>query len=185
MIDGQDIRLIKQESLRSSITIVPQEPVLFNDTIYNNIKFSKPSSKREEVLQVLKLSSAYKFINKFARKENTIVGERGIRLSSGEKQRIAIARALLANKKIIVLDEPTSSLDLETEYNIQKGINNLLKNKTAIIIAHRLSTIKDVDRILVLREGEIVEQGSHKDLLSLRGEYARLWEYQKLHSDEK
>ena len=184
LIDGQDIKKVKQDSLRENLTIVPQEPVLFNDTIYNNVKFSKPSAKREEINKALKLSSAYDFVNKLPKKENTLVGERGIRLSGGEKQRIAIARALLANKKIIVLDEPTSSLDLETENKIQTGINNLLNNKTAIIIAHRLSTIKDVDRIIVLKDGKIIEQGNHFELLKKKGEYARLWEYQKHHKDE-
>ena len=112
-------------------------------------------------------------------KERTLVGERGIRLSGGEKQRIAIARALLADKKIIVLDEPTSSLDLETEHKIQQSIKKLLEGKTSIIIAHRLSTIKNVDRILVLKAGKIVEQGKHDDLLRKNGEYAKLWKYTK------
>ncbi len=184
LIDRKDIKQVKQDSLREQLAIVPQEPILFNDTIYNNIKFSKSSAKREEIYEALRLSSAYDFVSKLPKKENTLVGERGIRLSGGEKQRIAIARALLANKKIIILDEPTSSLDLETENKIQKGINNLLKYKTAIIIAHRLSTIKDVDRIIVLKNGKIVEQGNHYDLLSKKGEYARLWEYQKHHKND-
>lgn len=179
LIDGKDLKRFKQESLRDQMSIVPQEPVLFHDSIYNNVKFSRPSAKREEVLESLRLSSAEDFVYSLPKKERTLVGERGIRLSGGEKQRIAIARAILANKKIIVLDEPTSALDLETENKIQKGIRNLLKGRTSIIIAHRLSTIKDVDRIIVLRDGKIIEEGDHYSLLKKKGEYSKLWNLQK------
>ncbi len=179
LIDGQDIKYMKQDSLRNQLSVVPQEPVLFHDSIYNNIKFSNPDAKYDEVLDVIKLSSSEDFVKNLPLKEKTSVGERGIRLSGGEKQRIAIARALLASKKILVLDEPTSSLDLETENKIQEGIEKLLRGKTAIIVAHRLSTIKSADRIIVLKGGNIVEQGSHNVLLKKQGEYARLWKYQK------
>lgn len=179
LIDGQNIKTVEQNSLRSQLTIVPQEPVLFHDSIYNNIKFSESGAKRDEVMKVIKLSSSKEFVDKLPQKEKTLVGERGIRLSGGEKQRIAIARALLADRKIIVLDEPTSSLDAETEHKIQEGIENLIKRKTAIIIAHRLTTIKNSDRIIVLKNGKIVEEGKHDDLLRLGKEYFKLWEYQK------
>ena len=179
LIDGKDLKKVKQDSLRNQLSVVPQEPILFHDSIYNNIKFSKPSSSLSDVLEVIKLSSSDDFVKKLPNKERTLVGERGIRLSGGEKQRIAIARALLADKKIIVLDEPTSSLDLETEHKIQQSIKKLLEGKTSIIIAHRLSTIKNVDRILVLKAGKIVEQGKHDDLLRKNGEYAKLWKYTK------
>jgi ABC-type multidrug transport system fused ATPase/permease subunit len=179
LIDGKNLKNVTQKSLRENMSIVPQEPVLFHDSIYNNVKFSKPSAGRKDVVKALKMSSAYAFVNKFSDKWNTLVGERGVRLSGGEKQRVAIARALLANKKIIVLDEPTSSLDLETENKIQMGIRNLLKGRTSIIIAHRLSTIKDVDRIIVLKKGRVFEEGTHRELLRKRGEYWRLWEIGK------
>lgn len=179
LIDGKSIKDVKQNSLRNQLSVVPQEPILFHDSIFNNIKFSSPTSNREDVLRVIRLSSADEFVKKLPLKENTLVGERGIRLSGGEKQRVAIARALLANKKIIVLDEPTSALDLETEYKIQQGIKKLLEGKTSIIIAHRLSTIRDADRIIVLKGGKIVEQGKHEELLRKKSEYARLWKYQK------
>ena len=185
LIDNQDISKVRQKSLRNQISVVPQETILFNDTIYNNLKFSNNKAKKGDVEKVLKLSYSNYFISKFPNGVNTVVGERGVKLSGGEKQRISIARALLADKKIIVLDEPTSSLDLETEDKIQKAIDNLLKNKTAIIIAHRLSTIKNVDRIVVLKDGKIVEQGKHRDLLRKKGEYFKLWEYQKHHKDEE
>lgn len=184
-IDGKNIKEVKQNSLRNQLSVVPQEPILFHDSILNNIKFSNPSAGREDILKVLKMSSSDDFIRKLPQKENTLVGERGIRLSGGEKQRVAIARALLADKKIIVLDEPTSSLDLETEYKIQQGIKRLLEGKTSIIIAHRLSTIRDADRIVVLKGGKIIEQGKHEELLRKNGEYSRLWKYQKQHFVKK
>jgi ATP-binding cassette, subfamily B, heavy metal transporter len=179
LIDGEDIREFKQESLRSETGIVPQECILFDDTIYNNIKFSRPNATRREVLRAIKLAQLDEIIKNFPKKENTIVGERGVRLSGGEKQRVSVARAILADKKVLVLDEATSALDSETEAKIQKALENLLKGRTAIMIAHRLSTIMNADRIIVLRGGKIIEQGSHDVLIRRNGEYKKLWNLQK------
>ena len=178
-IDGVDIRNVKQESLRSAMSIVPQECILFDDTIYNNIKFSKPNASRKEVLNTIKFAKLDKFIASLPQKENTIVGERGIKLSGGEKQRVSIARALLANKKLLILDEATSSLDSETEHEIQEELKELMKNRTSIIIAHRLSTIMNADLIVVLKKGKIIQIGKHQDLINEEGEYKKLWALQK------
>ena len=179
LIDGKDIREIKQESLRSGLSIVPQECVLFDDTIYNNILFSNNKSNKQEVLNAIKFAQLDKTIRNFPKKENTIVGERGVKLSGGEKQRVSIARALLANKRIIVLDEATSSLDSQTESEIQKDLQDLLKGRTSIIIAHRLSTIMKADRIIVLEKGKIVQIGNHNSLINKLGLYRKLWNLQK------
>jgi len=179
LIDGKDIRDVKQESLRGELAIVPQECILFDDTIYNNIAFSRPSASREEVIQAIKLSRLDKFIKSLPKKENTIVGERGVKLSGGERQRVSIARAILADKKILVLDEATSSLDSKTEYEIQKALEGLMKGRTSIIIAHRLSTIMGADKIIVVSKGRIVQVGKHRDLIKRRGIYKELWDLQK------
>ncbi len=179
IIDGKDIRDIKQESLRSELSIVPQECVLFDDSIYNNIKFSNPKATRKEVLKAIKFAQLDKVIKGFPRKENTIVGERGVKLSGGEKQRVSIARAVLANKKILVLDEATSALDSETEHEIQKDLEKLMKGRTSIIIAHRLSTIMHADKIVVLKKGKIEQMGTHRQLIKKPGEYKKLWNLQK------
>ena len=178
LIDGKDIKDLKQESVRSEIGIVPQECILFDDTVYNNVKFSNPRAPREEVLKAIKFAQLDKVIESFPDKERTIVGERGVRLSGGEKQRVSIARAILANKKILVLDEATSALDSETEYEIQKDLKELLKGRTSLIIAHRLSTIMNADRIIVMKNGKIVQEGKHFDLIK-SGEYKKLWNLQK------
>lgn len=179
LIDGKNIREFKQESLRQEMSIVPQECILFDDTIYNNIKFSNSRASREEVEKAIKLAQLDRIIQSFPDKEKTIVGERGVKLSGGEKQRVSIARAILANKRILVLDEATSSLDSETEHEIQGGLKKLLEGRTSIIIAHRLSTIMNADRIIVLKKGQIVQVGKHKDLILKEGEYKRLWTLQK------
>jgi len=179
LIDGKDIRDFKQESLRSESGIVPQECILFDDTLYNNVKFSKPEASRKEVLQAIKFAQLDKVIKDFPKKEETIVGERGVRLSGGEKQRVSIARAILANKKVLILDEATSSLDSETENEIQKDLQRLLQGRTSIIIAHRLSTIMNADRIIVLQRGRITQQGKHSELINQPGEYRKLWNLQK------
>jgi ATP-binding cassette subfamily B protein len=179
LIDGIDIRDVSQESLRSEMSIVPQECILFDDSIYNNIAFSRPEATKEEVMDAIRFAQLDKIIQEFPKKEETIVGERGVKLSGGEKQRVSIARAILANKKILVLDEATSSLDSETEYEIQKDFEKLMKDRTTIIIAHRLSTIMKADKIIVMKKGAIVQAGNHKQLIKRKGEYKKLWNLQK------
>lgn len=179
LIDRKDIRDLKQESLRSELSIVPQECVLFDDTIYNNIKFSNPKATEKDVKKAIKFAQLDEVIQSFPQKEKTIVGERGVKLSGGEKQRVSIARAVLANKQILVLDEATSSLDSETEHEIQKDLQKLMKGRTSIIIAHRLSTIMHADKIVVMEKGKIVESGNHRTLLKKKGHYHKLWNLQK------
>jgi ATP-binding cassette subfamily B protein len=179
LIDGKNITNFKQESLRRETGIVPQECILFDDTIYNNIRFANEKAPREEIMKAMKFAQLDRIIKNFPKKENTIVGERGVKLSGGEKQRVSIARAILANKKILVLDEATSSLDSETEHEIQKDLKKLLKGRTSIIIAHRLSTIMNADKIIVMKNGKILQQGKHEDLIKQRGEYNKLWSLQK------
>ncbi len=179
LIDGKDIRDFKQESVRSEMAIVPQEAVLFDDTIWNNISFSNPRATKEEIWKAIRFAQLRDIIMEMPDKENTIVGERGVKLSGGEKQRVSIARALLANKKILVLDEATSSLDSETEYEIQKDLARLMEGRTSIIIAHRLSTIMHADKIIVMKRGKIVQSGTHRALIKEKGEYRKLWELQK------
>jgi len=178
LIDDINVKDVKQESLRNETGIVPQEPILFDDSIYNNIKFARPTATRKEIMESIKLAQLDKIVKSFPKKENTVVGERGVKLSGGEKQRVSIARAILANKKILVLDEATSALDSQTEYEIQKALEKLLEGRTSIIIAHRLSTIMKANRIIVMDKGRIVEQGSHNELLLKRGEYYKLWKMQ-------
>jgi len=179
LIDNINIKNIQQESLRSELSIVPQECILFDDTIYNNIAFSNPHATRDQVFQAIEFAQLDKLIKNLPKKENTIVGERGIKLSGGEKQRVSIARALLANKKILLLDEATSSLDSKTESQIQHALKQLMHNRTTIIIAHRLSTIMTADKIVVLDKGNIVQQGTHKELIKQTGVYKELWNLQK------
>jgi len=178
-IDGKNVSEVTQESLRSELSIVPQECILFNDSIYNNILFSNPQASRKDVFAAMKISQLESFVNSLPEKENTIVGERGIKLSGGEKQRLSIARAVLADKKILVLDEATSSLDSSTEYIIQEALWKLMKGRTAIIIAHRLSTIMRADRIVVIGGGKIIQEGKHDDLIKQKGLYQKLWKLQK------
>ncbi len=179
LIDGRNIKEFTQESLRSELSIVPQEGILFDDTIYNNIAFSNPKATRKEVMVTIKFAQLDGFIRKLPDRENTIVGERGVKLSGGEKQRVSIARAILANKKILFLDEATSSLDSQTEYQIQQDLWRLMQGRTTIIIAHRLSTIMRADKIVVMDKGKIVQIGTHKELIRSRGPYKNLWQLQK------
>jgi len=179
IIDNQKIKNIKQESLREEMSIVPQEAVLFDDTIYNNIAFSNPKATRLEVMKAMKFAQLDQIIKEFPAKEQTVVGERGVKLSGGEKQRVSIARAILANKKILVLDEATSALDSQTEHEIQKDLAKLMQGRTSLIIAHRLSTIMHADTIVVMKKGKIIQMGTHRQLITKEGEYKKLWNLQK------
>lgn len=177
-IDGQNIKNITQDDLRSVISYVPQEPILFHRSIFENISYSKDGATKEEVEQASKNAHAHEFISSLQHGYDTLVGERGVKLSGGERQRVAIARAMLKDAPILVLDEATSSLDSISESYIQEAFVKLMEGRTTIVIAHRLSTIQKMDRILVLDKGEIIEQGTHKELLDKGGQYARLWESQ-------
>ncbi len=177
-IDGQNIASITQDDLRRSISYVPQEPLLFHRTIRENIAYGKPDATDEEIAEAARKAHADDFIEKMPHKYGTLVGERGVKLSGGQRQRIAIARAILKDAPILVLDEATSALDSESERLIQKALTELMKNRTAIVIAHRLSTVQKMDRIVVLDNGDITEQGSHAELVEAKGTYAQLWAHQ-------
>ena len=185
LIDNQDIRKVTQKSLRKQIAVVPQDTVLFNETLFYNISYGNPNSSKEEIIQVTKMAKLHDFIENLPDGYNTIVGERGLKLSGGEKQRVAIARALLKKPKIFFFDEATSSLDTKTEKEIQNNLEHLSKNITTIIIAHRLSTVKNADNIIVLDNGEVVETGNHKRLLELNGLYSNLWKQQEKNFKDK
>ncbi len=178
LIDGQNIADIRQDDLRQSISYVPQEPILFHRNIRENIGYAKPDANEEEIIEVAKKAHAHEFISELPQGYDTLVGERGVKLSGGERQRIAIARAMLKDSPILLLDEATSSLDSISESYIQDAFNELMKGKTTIVIAHRLSTIQKMDRIIVLHDGKIVEEGTHKELLERSGLYAELWNHQ-------
>jgi ATP-binding cassette, subfamily B, bacterial len=177
-IDGQKIKEVTQASLREAISYVPQEPLLFHRSLFDNIAYSNEKATKEEVITAAKIAHADEFISKLPEGYDTLVGERGIKLSGGQRQRVAIARALLKKAPILLLDEATSSLDSESEKYIQEGLWELMKDKTAIVIAHRLSTIKHLDRILVLDDGKIVQDGTHDELIKLPGLYKKLWSHQ-------
>jgi ATP-binding cassette subfamily B protein len=177
-IDNQDIAAVTQQSLHETVAYVPQEPLLFHRTLRENITYAQPSATPAELDNAAKRSHALEFIEKLPHGLDTIVGERGVKLSGGQRQRIAIARAILKDAPILVLDEATSALDSESEGLIQKSLETLMKGRTSIVIAHRLSTIAKLDRIIVLDQGKIVEDGSHTELLKQDGIYASLWAYQ-------
>lgn len=177
-IDGQNIAEITQDSLRQAIAVVPQEPALFHRTIRENIIYGKPDATEEEMVAVAKKAQAHDFIMELPLGYETLVGERGIKLSGGQKQRVAIARAMLKDAPILVLDEATSALDSESEVAIQKALEALMEGRTVIAIAHRLSTLRKMDRIIVLENGQIIEDGKHDDLANGTGVYARLWNHQ-------
>lgn len=177
-IDGQDIRSITQHDLRSHITYVPQEPLLFHRSLAENISYSRPDAPHAEIEAIAKMAHAHEFVCELPEGYKTLVGERGIKLSGGQRQRVAIARSMLKNSPVLLLDEATSALDSESEVLIQDALWKLMEGRTAIVIAHRLSTIQKMDRVVVLEKGEIVEQGSHNELLRLDGAYAKLWAHQ-------
>lgn len=178
-IDGQDIRTITQASLRASIGIVPQDTVLFNDTIYYNIAYGRPGASREEVLQAAQSAHIHAFIESLPLGYDTMVGERGLKLSGGEKQRVAIARAILKRPAILIFDEATSALDSKSEKAIQDELRNVARDRTTLVIAHRLSTIVDAHQILVMDKGRVIERGSHRELLGQQGVYAQMWALQQ------
>jgi len=178
MLDGLDMRQVKQEALRGAIALVPQDVALFNDTLYANIAFARPDAADAEVRAAAEAAELGPFIDGLPNGMSTAVGERGLKLSGGERQRVGIARALLANPRLLVLDEATSALDGPTEAAIQETLRKVRAGRTTLVVAHRLSTIVDADQILVLRRGKIVERGTHTQLLDKRGEYAALWKRQ-------
>ncbi|MDD4864566.1 MAG: ABC transporter ATP-binding protein/permease [Alishewanella agri] len=181
LIDGQDIRKVSLESLRRAIAIVPQDTVLFNTSIRDNIAYAKPDASAAEVDQAIAMAHLQDFINSLPQGDQTQVGERGLKVSGGEKQRIAIARAMLKGSPILVFDEATSSLDSASEQAILKAMREVAQQHTSLVIAHRLSTITDADQILVLQHGQLIEQGSHLQLLAANGRYASLWRQQAEH----
>ncbi|MEJ2609865.1 MAG: ABC transporter ATP-binding protein/permease [Candidatus Thiodiazotropha sp.] len=179
LIDGQDIRQITRQSLRSAIGIVPQDTVLFNNTILYNLAYGRPGASQQEIEEAARIAHIADFIEQLPDGYQTVVGERGLKLSGGEKQRVAIARAMLKRPQILVFDEATSSLDTKTEQAIQVTLQEVAKNHTTLVIAHRLSTVVDADRILVMDQGQIVEQGTHQELLQQQGCYQQMWRLQR------
>ena len=185
LIDGQDIRNVTQASLRAAIGIVPQDTVLFNDSIYYNIAYGRPDARHEEVIQAARHAHIHDFVMSLPRGYDTIVGERGLKLSGGEKQRVAIARTILKNPRILVFDEATSALDSKTEKAIQAQLREVAADHTTLVIAHRLSTVMDADQILVMDGGHIAERGKHAELLGRDGLYAHMWALQQREEQER
>jgi ATP-binding cassette subfamily B protein len=179
LIDDQSIKTITQHSLRQAIGVVPQDSVLFNDTLIENVRYGRPGASDEDVKRAIQMAHLKEFVESLPKGYDTQVGERGLKLSGGEKQRVAIARTILKQPAILVFDEATSSLDSRSERSVMEAIEEVSKGKTSIVIAHRLSTVVNSDRILVLEKGQIVEQGSHDQLLALDGHYAQLWAMQQ------
>jgi ATP-binding cassette subfamily B protein len=181
LIDGIDIKTVKQADLRRQIAYVPQEPLLFHASIRDNVLLTDPDSSDEDVRKALKAAHAITFVDQLSEGIGAIVGERGVKLSGGQKQRVAIARAVLRHAPIMILDEATSALDSESEQIIKDSFSEILKDKTAIVIAHRLSTLSEMDRIIVIENGKLVEDGTHDDLVTQKGSYANLWKRQQRH----
>lgn len=173
-VDGTDIREISKKSLRGLMGLVTQDSILFNDTIRNNVGMGKDNATEEEIIEALKIANAWEFVRDLPQGMDTNIGDSGNKLSGGQKQRLSIARAVLKNPPIMILDEATSALDTESERLVQKALENMMKNRTSIVIAHRLSTIQNADNIVVMKKGEIVEQGRHEELLALKGTYEKL-----------
>lgn len=184
LVDDQDVKDVTQQSLRRAIGIVPQDTVLFNDTLRENIRYGNIDADDAAVNRAIELAHLREFIDSLPQGDNTMVGERGLKLSGGEKQRVAIARTILKNPAVLVFDEATSSLDSYSEQQISQAINEVTQNSTSLVIAHRLSTIVDADVIIVMKQGEIIEQGNHHTLLAQQGEYAQLWNMQQQNQQE-
>ncbi len=178
LIDGRPIQSVTLASLRGQIGIVTQQTILFNDTVRNNIRYGSPQKSEEEIIQAARAAYAYDFIERLPEQMETLIGEQGVRLSGGERQRISIARALLKDAPILILDEATSALDSDSEAEVQRALENLMTGRTTLVIAHRFSTIRKADRIIVIADGRIVEQGRHEELWQLGGEYRRIYEIQ-------
>ncbi|HXT79070.1 MAG TPA: ABC transporter ATP-binding protein/permease [Acetobacteraceae bacterium] len=183
LIDGQDVRDVTQASLRAAIGVVPQDTVLFNDTIGYNIGYGRPGATQEEIEQAARLAQIHDFVQRLPEGYETRVGERGLKLSGGEKQRVAIARTILKDPRILILDEATSALDTRTEQEIQAALRAVARHRTTLVIAHRLSTVVDADEIVVLQDGQVAERGSHAGLLASGGLYARMWALQAAEQD--
>ncbi|GAB3101317.1 ABC transporter ATP-binding protein/permease [Aestuariicella hydrocarbonica] len=179
LIDGQDVRSVTQASLRGAIGVVPQDTVLFNTTIFENVRYGRIEATDDDVWEAIRLAHLEAFVQQLPKKEQTLVGERGLKLSGGEKQRVAIARTILKRPPIMVFDEATSSLDSRSERTILQAISEISRQQTSLVIAHRLSTVIDADKIVVLDQGQVVEQGRHDELLQLDGHYAHLWKIQQ------
>jgi ABC-type transport system involved in Fe-S cluster assembly fused permease/ATPase subunit len=184
-VNGQDIRDVCQASLHAAIGIVPQDTVLFNDTIYYNLVYARPGASRADIEQAARLAHIHEFIRALPRGYETVVGERGLKLSGGEKQRIAIARVILKRPKVLIFDEATSALDTQSEKAIQRALNEVAAEHTTLVIAHRLSTIVDAQQILVMDQGRVVERGSHQELLEAAGIYAQMWALQQAEQAEE
>ena len=177
-MDKQNIKGVSLNSLRKNLSLVSQDVILFDDTVKNNIAYARPSANHDEIIKACEFAAADDFIQKLPKGYNTMIGENGVRLSGGQKQRISIARAILKESPIILLDEATSSLDAESEEIVQNAINNLTKNKTTLVIAHRLSTIHSADKIFVMKNGKIINSGNHDYLINQCEEYKSLYKKQ-------
>jgi len=184
LIDGRDVRDVKLASLRRHIGTIFQEALLFSGTIAENIAYGRPDATQEEIEAAARMAQAHEFIERFPNGYQTRVGERGVTLSGGQRQRITIARAMLLNPRILIMDDSTSSVDVETEYLIQQAMIEGMRGRTSIVIAHRLSTVKNADRIIVLDKGEIVEEGTHEQLLALGGHYRQIYDTQLADQEE-
>ena len=178
LIDDQNIKHLTQDDVRKSMAYVPQEPILFHRTLKENIAYGRPEAAQVDIIKAAKHAHAHEFIQNFPEGYDTLVGERGVKLSGGQKQRVAIARAMLKQAPVLILDEATSSLDSKAELFIQQALATLMKGKTTLVIAHRLSTLREMDRIIVFHQGQIIEDGTHQDLIKQKGKYSELWEHQ-------